>query len=233
MDSRNAGMMAGFGGLGAGLMGLMGGGSNPYKGASKLMGQIPGATKPYYQPYMNAGANALNQMNDQYSHLLANRSPLQDQYSQLMNDPSAMYNKIAGGYQQSPGFEWEMGQGMNAANNAAAAGGMAGSPEHQQQAATMATGLANKDFNNYMGKAMGLYGQGLEGSQGMYNQGLQGYEGLNKMGYGANDQMASIIADMLSQQSKFKMAGQLGQNQSQGQTWGNIFGGLGSLAAFL
>ncbi len=259
MNTRDFGIASGFGGLGAGLAGMLfGGGENPYDAAKGFYNRIPGATQPYYNPYMQAGQGALGQLQGQYGNLLGGLPGLQSaygqmagmgqgvmgQYGQLMNDPSAMYSKIASGYQQSPGFKWELGQGMNAANNAAAAGGMIGSPQHQQQAATMAEGLANQDFQNYMQKALGLYGQGLSGAanmygagiagqQGLYNQGLAGEQGINQMGFNANDQMARIMADMMSQQGQMSFAGQAAQNQQQGQEWGNIFGGLASLAAFL
>lgn len=234
MDWSKFGMASGLGGVASGLGSLfMGGGKNPYDAASSFYNRIPGAVSPYYSPYQQAGQNALGQLQGQYGQLTGGLNGLQGQYSSLMNDPSGMYNKLASGYHQSPGFQFQMGQGMNAANNAAAAGGMAGSPQHQQQAATMAEGLANQDFGNYMDRSMNLYGQGLQGNQGLYNSGLQGLQGLNSQGFNANDQMARIMADMLSQQGQMKFAGQAAQNQSQGQGWGDMFGGIASMLPFL
>lgn len=208
-DLQNFGIASGIGGLGAGLMGLFGGGaSNPYDSASKYFDKIPGTISPYFQPYINAGQGAMGQ--------------LQDQYGKLINDPAAMMGKIGQGYQQSPGFDWQMKQGMNAANNAAAAGGMAGSPQHQQQAATMATGLANQDYYNYLSRALG-----------MYNTGLSGLSGINQMGYNASDQLAGGLANSLMNQGNLAYSGQAAQNQSQGSMWGDIFGGAGALAAFM
>lgn len=233
-DAQRFGVGAGLGGLGAGLGGLfMGGGDNPYDSASESYGKIPGATAPFYAPYQQAGQNALNQSQNEYSSLLGGRSGLQNNYNSLMNDPSGIYNRVASGYHQSPGYQWQLGQGINAANNAAASGGMLGTPQHQQQAATMAEGLANQDFNNYLTHGLSLYSQGLQGNQGLYNLGLEGNQNLNTMGYGANDQMAKILADMYSGQGQMQFAGQAAQNQSQGQTWGNILGSAGTLAAFL
>lgn len=213
MNVRNFGLASGLGGIASGLFGMNGGGGkNPYDAASGFMNQIPGATNPYYQPYAQAGSDAMHQ--------------LQGQYSNLINDPSAMFNKIASGYQQSPGLKWQMGQGMNAANNAAAAGGMLGSPQHQQQAATMSEGLANQDYWNYMQNALGS-------SQNQYGLGLQGLQGLNNQGFQANDQMARIMADMLSGQGQMAFAGQAAQNQQRGSSMGDLFGGLSSLIGFL
>lgn len=227
MNPRAGMMMGGIGGLGAGLAGMFGGGQNPYDSAKNAYGRIPGATQPYYAPYMEGGQEARGRLMGQYGNLFGNYPSLQDEYNQMANDPGAIYNKIASGYHESPGFKWQLGQGMNAANNAAASGGMAGSPQHQQQAATMAEGLANQDFQNYLQQALGLYGTGLQGKQGFYNTALSGMEGMNKMGFGANDQMARIMADMFAQKGQLGFAGQAAQNQQQGANWGNIFGGLG------
>jgi len=233
-DIEKFGLGAGLGGLGAGFGALFGGGGDdPYKKGAGYLNQIPGKTSPYYQPYAQAGQGALGQLQGQYGNLLGNYGGIQGQYNQLMNDPNGVMNKIGAGYQKSPGFDWQMNQGMNAANNAAASGGMAGSPQHQQQAATMAEGLANQDYYNYMNKALGLYGTGLQGNQGLYNQGLAGTQGLNQMGFNANDQMARIMADSLSQQGQMAFAGQAAQNQSQGQGWGNMIGGAMQILPFL
>lgn len=230
MDMGNFGQMAGMGGLATGLMGLFGGGNDPYKQAGQTLGQIPGAVAPYYQPYQQAGIHALNQYGNQNDKLLGNLPGIQGQFSQMMNDPGGFYNKIAGGYHQSPGYQWQLGQGMNAANNAAAAGGMLGSPMHQQQASTMAEGLANQDFQNYLNQVMGVQSRGLGGATGLYGMGHQGTSDMAHMGYGANDQMAKIISDMMSGQAQMQFNGQASQNQAQGQNWGNI---LGSLAMFM
>ena len=207
-DTQKLGLTFGAGSLGAGLGSMFGGnGPNPYDKAAQFYNQIPGKVQPFYQPYMQAGQNALGQ--------------LQGQYGSLVNDPNATLNKIGAGYQKSPGYDWQLNQGMNAASNAAAAGGLAGSPQHQQQAATMAEGLANQDYYNYLNKALGLYGTGL-----------QGLGGLNTMGFNANEGMAGVIGNALAQQGGLAYQGQLAQNQQQGNQWGDIFGGLASIAPY-
>jgi hypothetical protein len=233
MNPRNFGLASGIGQIGAGLAGMFFGGDDPYDKAKQQYGKIPGATAPYYNPYINAGRGALGGLQDQYGKLMGNYPGLQGQYDQLMNDPNAILNKIGSGYHESPGFKWQLGQGMNAANNAAAAGGMAGTPQHQQQAATMAEGLANQDYWNFLSRGLGAYGMGLQGNQNFFNQGLEGQQGLNKMGFDAGDQMARIMADMYGQQGQLGFAGQAAQNQQQGANWGNIFGGLGAIAGFM
>lgn len=172
------------------------GGKNPADAAMPYLNQIPGQTQQYQQPYFDAGKNQL--------------PGLQDQYSQLMNDPGGRMNKIGEGFQQSPGFQFAMDQAMQGGNHAAAAGGMAGSPQHEQQNMQMATNLGNQDYNNWMQNALGMYGQGLQGSQGMANQGQQ-----------AGQSMADMIAQTLAQQANLQFQGQRQQNQNKNDMWGN------------
>jgi len=183
------------------------GGKNPANSAMPYLNQIPGQTQQYQQPYFDAGKSQI--------------PGLQDQYSQLMNDPGGKMNKIGEGFQESPGFKFAMQQAMQGGGHAAAAGGMAGSPQHEQQNMQMATDLGNQEYNNWMKNALGMYGQGLQGSQGMANQGQQ-----------AGQSMADMIAQTLAQQANLSFQGQSQQNQNQSDFFGNLIKGGGSLAAF-
>lgn len=78
-----------------------------------------------------------------------------------------MYNTIAGQYTHSPGYEMQMKNAMQAGNNAAAAGGMLGSGQHQFMNAETANGIASKDFQDYMRNRMGL------GDVGASQKGMQ------------------------------------------------------------
>lgn len=201
--------LAGAGGLAGGALGSMFGGyEDPSKAANQYMNQIPGQLEKYFNPYINRG----NQAGD----------VLQGQYGSLLNDPGGMVNKIGQGYQQSPGFKFALQQALQGAGHAAAAGGMAGSPQHEQQSMEVATGLANQDYGNWIQRAMGLYGQGLSGEQGLYGTGAQA-------GMGLGEDMASMLAN----QAKLAYAGQAGQNQRQNDIWGALGGAVGTLAAFL
>lgn len=184
-----------------------GGYKNPANNAMPYLNQIPGQAGQYQQPWMEAGKNQI--------------PGLQDQYGQLMNDPGGKMNDIGKSFQASPGFQFAMQQAMQGGNHAAAAGGMAGSPQHEQQNMEMATNLGNQEYGNWMKNALGLYGQGLEGSQGMANQGQQ-----------AGQSMADMIAQTLAQQADLSYSGQQNQNQQNASKWGNIGKGIGALSAF-
>lgn len=190
------GLGSGLGGA-AGLMGI-GKGKNPADVANQYIDQIPGQTFPYYQPYMNAGTSSLNQFMDM-----------------LGQNPSDVYNKLGEGYKQSPGYKFALEQALAAQNNASAAGGMLGTPMHQQQSMETAEGLAARDFENYMNHVLGI---NTENKQGLGQ--------LTGLGYNAASDYASGLANNLGQKASYGFAGQAAQNQKKSNDWANIFGAL-------
>lgn len=178
---------------------------NPSKAAQPYLNQVPGTISPYYQPFINAGNQALPQ--------------LQGQYNQLMQNPGDIIKRLGAGYQQSPGYQFALNQGEQGINNAQAAGGMLGTPQHQQMAGELATNLANQDYGNYLQRAMGLYGQGLQGEQGLMNQGFQG-----------STDLATSLAQALMNQGYLNYSGQGNQNNMTGGFLSDLFG-FGSKAA--
>ena len=193
----------GLASLGGGIAGLFGkAGKNPSDAAMGYLNQIPGQTKPYYQPYMDAGKGAL--------------SNLQNEDGDLLN--GTKQNQLGENYKQSPGYQFALQQALQGSNNAAAMGGNLGMPQHEQSNMETAQGLASQDYNNYMQNQMGLYGQGLQGNQG-----------LNQMGYNANTGYADMMAQLLGTQGQYGAAGADWKNTQNKNNWANIFGGLGSL----
>jgi hypothetical protein len=206
--SMSRGQLYGGGGamMGAGLGAMMAPWQNPSDSAMPYYNKIPGQISKYFDPYMNAGNRQL--------------PGLENQYGSLMNDPGGKLNQIGQGYHQSPGFQFALQQALQGSNHAAAAGGMAGSPQHEQQNMGVATGLANQDYNSWMQNALGLYGGGLQGSQSLYDTGA-------KAGMTEGEDMASVLA----QQAKAAYEGQNTQNQHEGGEWGSFLGGAGQIAA--
>jgi len=183
---------------------MFSGGSNPANAAMPYMQQVPDVLHQYYDPYVSSGQDAL--------------STLTSQYNQLLSDPSQIYNQMAAGYTQSPGYQWNYDQAMKAATDAAAAGGMSGTPAAQQQAATMASGVASQDFNPYMQSMLGLYGQGLSGEQG-----------LNQMGFKSSEELANSLANNLMTEGSLAFQGQSQQNKALMDALSGILGGATAL----
>ncbi len=177
---------------------------NPADAAMPYMENIPGMIKPIYSPYMDAGKNSL--------------STLMGQYGSLINDPSKTLSMLGSGYQSSPGYQFQMNQGMNAANNAAAAGGMLGTPGHQNQAASIASNLANQDFMSYLAHAMGLY-----------QTGLNGMGGINQMGYGAANEYGNTLANNELNKANLAFQGQANQNATNSSLFNSLLGGIGAV----
>jgi hypothetical protein len=173
-------MMQAGQGFGQLLGGLLTKWQNPADAAMPYMNQIA----PNFNPYIKSGQDALPN--------------LQKQYDMLTNNPGAMMNQMGQNFQQSPGYNFQLNQGMNAINHAAAAGGTLGTPMEQQNAANMAGGFANQDYYNWLNHSMNMYGAGLQGQQGMAQMGLQ-----------AGDDMSNALMS----QANLAYAGAQNQNQ--------------------
>jgi len=205
-SQNGAGIGAGIGGA----IGAIGAGMgdrnlpNPANSAMPYLNQIPGELNQYMSPYISAGQGALGQ--------------LQGQYGQLINNPAAITNKIGATYQSSPGYNFQVNQALGAANRAAAAGGMLGTPMEQQNIAGTVNQLANQDYGQYMNRELGLYGAGLSG-----------LGNINQMGFGASSDLSNSLADYLMSQGNLAYAGQINQNQNQAGSNGAMWGGIGSL----
>lgn len=195
-------MFAGGGQFGAGLGSIIGSffGGDPYKDAGKYLNQVPDIYKKYLGPYAQEGINDL--------------PFLRSQYGQLVNDPGGFIDRMGAGYKESPGFKYNVQEATRAANQAAAAGGMLGTPAEQAALAKRVSGMASQDYNDYLNHVLGAYGQGLSG-----------YGHLEDQGFDASGQMANSLANYLASRAKLAEA----QGQSNQQKWGGIGGFLGSL----
>ena len=181
---------------------------NPADSAQSYLSQIPDQMKPYFQPYMDQGQKA--------------GQALSGQYDQMTQDPSAFFANLGKGYQESPGYQFNLQQALKAGQNASAAGGMLGTPQDQQQQMGTAQGLASKDYEDYINHILGIFGAGQQGMQGQQEQGFKA-----STGYGEN------LANVLGQQAQYGYAGQAGQNANRSQNWSNLFGGASSLLPYL
>lgn len=195
-----------MGAAGAGIGSLFSNYKNPADQAFPFMQKAEQTLPQYYNPYIQAGQRA--------------QPGLEQAYGDMMN-PNELIKRIGGGYQESPGYQFSRDQAMRSMNNAQAAGGMLGSPQHEQEAGTLATNLANQDFYNYLQQALGQFNQGVQGKQGLYNTGAQASMGLG-------DNLASLFGN----EGMLRYEGQNTENQHEGGQMGGMFGGLMSLLPF-
>src|SRR6185437_10329737 len=143
--------------------------NNPADAAMPYLKQIGSSISPYLSPYIDQG----NKVSPE----------LMSRYSSMSSNPGGFLNEIGKGYKSSPGYQWNLQQALMAGNNAAAAGGMAGTPMHVQQNEGIAENMANKDYEDWLNHTLGIFGQGT-----------QGLEGFTNRGFNASNSMAEALA---------------------------------------
>jgi hypothetical protein len=179
-----------------------GGSDNSMEDVQGYLSQMGPMLEEQYGPYRQAGMEAL--------------PTLQNQYAMLLQNPQAMQALLGGGYEKSPGYQFQYDEAMNAANQAAAAGGLLGTSGHQRQAAGLAQGLANQDYWNSYGANERLFGQGLAGTQGLFGT-----------GFDATNQLASGLGSMYGNQANLAYSNMQSQNDMLASLLGAGIGAAG------
>tara|TARA_R110000868_G_scaffold314740_5_gene575654 strand:+ start:325 stop:912 length:588 start_codon:yes stop_codon:yes gene_type:complete len=178
---------------------------NPANAAYEQLGKIPGIFNKYYKPYQQQGQQV--------------DPALMKQYMQMFQNPGEFFSQIGQGYQQSPGYQRALQEALGAGSNAAAAGGMLGTPMHQEANMATAQDLASKDYQGYINNIMQMLGIGGEGL-GKFSQ--RGYEAGTAIGSG--------LADVQSQKAKYGYEGQAAENarrEARRNAWIKAIGGIG------
>jgi hypothetical protein len=128
------------------------------------------------QPYMQAGQAGLNAFQDR---LLGGGGSASDPgafgatanptYAQAAYQAPAAFNYGADDYTQSPGYQWQLQQGMNAINSSQAHRGAMDSGATLKSLARYAQGLALQDFNAQRDYAAGRYDKDREFGRSVYD----------------------------------------------------------------
>jgi len=141
------------------------------------------------QPYIGAGQNALMQ----YANING------------LNGTDAA-NAAMANFQASPGYGYQLEQGLKAVDAGAASQGLLRSGATLRAEQTLGSNLANNEFSNYLGRLNTLSNVGLQGSQ-LFNGAVTSYNNLltNVNGSetgtltGAGTQQASIAGNQAKQ----------------------------------
>lgn len=182
-------------------MGLFSDPTDPMKDANRYLNKIPGIGQQYYNPFIQGGQQAGNTLQGEYGKML---------------DPTDFINNIMKNYQESAGAQYQqkqLGQGIGAT---AAAGGYAGTPEHQQEYGQMANGIMSQDMQQYLQNALGVYGGGLSGEQDIYGKGFQ-----------ASGSLADMLGGLLSSQAGLAFQNDSQQNASHDAFMNSLTNALG------
>jgi hypothetical protein len=105
--------------------------------------------KNYYDPWTSAGNNALSM----YQNALGLNGASGNQAAQQA-------------FQVSPGYDFQMGQGLQALDRSASAKGFLGSGNAATAATQYGQGLANQEYGNWLQRLGTLQGEGLQAAQG-------------------------------------------------------------------
>ena len=177
---------------------------DPQKQANKYMNQIPGVGQKYYNPFIQSGQKA--------------GGILEGEYGKLLN-PTSFIDDIMNKYSESKGATYEkneLGRGIGAT---AAAGGFAGTPEHQKEYGEMASNIMSKDMQQYLQNALGVYGMGLGGEHDIYGK-----------GFDASGSLADMLAGNLASQGGLAFQSASQTNASRDSFMNSLVKALGQLA---
>jgi hypothetical protein len=138
-----------------------------------------------------AQANLQQQRNDLAPFRDAAGPTLQAQQDLLgLNGQDAATAAMAN-FQQSPGYQWQLGQGLRAVDAGAAASGMLRSGATLKAEETYGQGLANQDFGNYYNRLMGISTLGENAAAGGASTAQTGAN----LAQGAGNTQASIYGN--------------------------------------
>ena len=124
-------------------------------------------------------------------------------------------------YQQSPGYQWQLGQGLRAVDAGAAAGGLLRSGATLKAEQSFGQGLANTDFGNYWNRLQQMSQSGLTAAGGIANAATGGAANIAQTDASAANATSSIYGNVAK--SIGTSANGLLNNQGV-QSW---LGGLG------
>ena len=98
-------------------------------------------------------------------------------------------------FQQSPGYQWQLGQGLRAVDAGAASQGILRSGATIKGEETFGQGLANQDFGNYWNRLQQLSSGGLSAATGIANAGVGVGTNIASTDTGAANAQSSIYGN--------------------------------------
>lgn len=158
---------------GAGLGALMGSQTPDYSGAARDYGQTLNQVGQQFNPYIQQGFGAQQQM--------------QGLGKQAMADPAHEQNLLAQGFQSSPSQQQIMQNTRNQMNMNAAQTGMLGSTAQNASMQNQMAGLQNQFQQQYIDRGMNQYNIG---QQNLQNLGMM----QSQQGFGATRSQAELTS---------------------------------------
>ena len=212
-------------------------GSNIGKATTKAIGQngvllnnLQNAGNSIINTGEQKSAGALNEAVDNYDPYLTAGKSATSMYSDALGLNGTSGNATAtSAFQTSPGYQFTLDQGTQAALRGASAAGMLNSGNTLTALSQYGTGLANQEYGSWLDRLNGLSGQGLSAANGasgalgnvanLYQStandrlGLESSVAQGQMGL--NNDLAQVKEQQAQQQGSF-LSGLLGTGLSLG-----------------
>lgn len=193
--------------------------------ATALQQQIYQDTVSREQPFYQAGTNALTQLQNMLGLGPGGAGPSSPILAMLGIGPQGA---TGGGinpatFQGNPGFQYQYQQGLNAVTNSNARSGLGGNALRSLQATGQ--GLANQNWQQYLGNASSAWNQLLGGVGGLAAGGQQAAVNQGNAGTAFGQQAGSNIIGA----GNALAAGTVGAANNWGQGIGGAVGGLSQL----
>jgi hypothetical protein len=183
--------------------------------ASQVQWDMYDRTRSDLQPWMGGGTAALNQLQTMLG-LNQGQDPMQSQFL----SPFTLDK-----FQQSPGYQFRLEQGMNAINKGSAARGMYYAPQTLQDLGKYQQGMASTEFDNAYNRYVGDQTRGYNMLSGLSNTGQNAAAGVGAMG----QQTASQVGNNMMGGAAAQAAGYMGAANAIG---GGLQG-LGNYSMYL
>lgn len=169
--------------LRSGLGGLL---TNTNQGGYQGIQNAANQAQQAYEPFLNIGTQANNQLAALYG----------------LNGNGAQAAAQAN-WQNTPGYQFALDQGLQAVNADAARKGQLLSGNNQRAVQQFGTGLAQQTYNNYLQNLLGQQQQGLSAAGGVGTAGLTGANAAANAGQArannANNSYAGILSALFPQ----------------------------------
>lgn len=187
------------------------------------MGQAVQAGEPWAQTGLKAYQTYVNQFNpaDAQQNLqnFMQSAGVRSLFGDAQNGTDAFQN-----FQKSTDYQFQYNQAMQAAQQAASAGGYLDSPQMMDAMQQNAQGLASSTFNNYAGLMQNAYGQYQSGLQAASQLGVNAMQGNQQIQAGLGQALANNTSQWGENQAtlnQWNATNAMNSRLAQGQAWAN------------
>jgi hypothetical protein len=179
-----------------------------------------------------------------YEPLAKNAGFYEDAYKGALGDTPESRATLGTMFTSSPGYTFQLDQGLQALNRAAAAGGRAASGGALMGAQKFGQGIANQDYNNWYTNYMNNLARGREGAARGVQGRSQAYDAQGRLAYGYGTDTGNTamnygrtLADMGTaygdKAASISMSGIKAGDQAAANRYGAMMGGLNLLGSGL